>query len=160
MQNLTIKQRILDSFCLLLCAGAVVYVIAVYPMLPSKIPTNFAANGEITGYSSKTSLFILLGVMLFMTASFSVMLRLRALYRNMNLPWTVSKEKLPRVISVTKDLLCWSNLCVTAGNATLLYACASGTLYTDVLWLPYVILVVVVVWFLWRIRKICKERDI
>lgn len=155
-RGLTKKQCILDGFCILLCAAALVCILILYPSLPKQIPTHFNANGEINGTGAKSSVFFLLALMYAMTAMFSVLARLKSLYRNINLPWPIPRGKEPEIIAATKDFLCISNLCVTVDNAYLIFACISEKLNNLILWAPYVLLAVEMVRFLLRVRRICK----
>ena len=156
-RRLTIKQRILDGLCILLCIAALICILAQYAKLPERIPMNYGFNGEITGYGSKVSIFGLLGVMYLMTATFSVLIRIKAFYRHMNIPWPVPRGKHPQIEIVTKDFMCWCNLCLTAANAYLLYGCIGGTLILPLVFVPYFALMPLLIWYLLRLRSICKE---
>ena len=155
-QGMTLKQRILDTICIAMCVAALTYLLIVYAGLPDQIPTNYDFNGEVASYGKKSSLFFIVGIMFLMTATFSVILRLKAFYRHMNLPWTVPWGKMPLVVSETKDMLCWCNLCVTIGNAYLLYGSLTGNLSALLVWAPYLALTGVLIWYLLRLRRICK----
>ena len=156
-RGLTLRQTILDGLCILLCIASLICVFALYGDLPERIPMNYGFHGEITGYGSKASIFILLGVMYLMTATFSVLLRVKAFYRHMNIPWPVPWGKQPEVVSVTKEFMCWSNLCLTVGNAYLLYGCINGALNTLLVWVPYIALLALLIWYLLRLRQICLD---
>ncbi len=156
-RNLNLRQIILDGISILLCVAVVAAVCILYSRLPEQIAQNFNAKGEVTRYGSRSVIFVLLGATVLMTASFSAILRIPAVYRNMNVPWTIPWGRKPQIVSVCKDMICGTNLCVTLGNVYLLYATLRERLLSWLLWLPYVVVTAVIVWCLVRMRKICKS---
>lgn len=79
--GLIIKQRVLEALSILLCIAALIYLLAEYPGLPERIPTNFSAYGR------KSSIFILFGLLVLMSGTFLLPVRLKALDRHVNIPW-------------------------------------------------------------------------
>lgn len=155
--GLTIKQRILDSLCILLCLAMVIYDIITYVNLPENIPLNYNFSGEATGYGKKYTIFIVLGIVLIVTASLCVMLRIPGLYKTINIPWTVPWGREPLLISATKDFLCWSNLGTTTTFAYLNFCIASQRKPGIFIWIPLAALLVMTVLFILRLRHICKK---
>lgn len=155
-RGMNIRQIVLDSVCIALCVLTIAAVLILYPRLPEKIAQNFDGAGNVTRYSGKSGVFVLLGVLVFMTGSFSALMRIPAVYRNMNMPWPIPWGKKPLLVILTKDLICGTNLCCTAGNIYLVYACLRGVLLGWLVWLPYVGVTALLVWFILRARKICK----
>ena len=155
-RGMNLRQIILDCICIALCFLTIAVTVILYPRLPERIAQNFNAAGEVTRYGSKSLLFVLLGVLVLMTGSFSAILRIPAVYRNMNVPWTIPWGREPLLVSVCKDMICGINLCCTLGNVYLLYATLRERLLSWLLWLPYGASIVVIVWCLVRMRKICK----
>ncbi len=155
-RGMNTRQIVLDSVCIALCVLTVAAVLILYPRLPEKIAQNFDGAGNITRYSGKSLIFLLLGVMVFMTGSFSLIVRIPGVYRNMNMPWPIPWGKKPLLVSLTKDFICGTNLCCTAANVYLVYASLRGKLVMWLLWLPYVAVTVLLVLYLVRARKICK----
>ena len=156
-RGLNRRQIILDCVCIALCVIALAAVCVLYKSLPDRIAQNFNSKGEVTRYGSKSVIFLLLGVTVLMTGSFSAILRIPAVYRNMNVPWPVPWGRKPLLVSVCKDMICGINLCCTLGNVYLLYATLREHLLQWLLWLPYGLSAVVIVWCLVRMRRICKS---
>ena len=155
--GLTVKQRILDGLCILLCLGMVVYDIICYVNLPEVIPLNYNFSGEATGYGKKYTIFIVLGIVLVVTASLCVMLRIPGFYKTMNIPWPVPWGREPLLVSATKDFLCWCNLGMTATFAYLNF-CVAGQLKPGIfIWIPLAALLVMTVLFILKLRRICKK---
>ena len=155
-RGMNLRQIILDCICIALCFLTIAVTVILYPRLPERIAQNFNAAGEVTRYGSKSVLFVLLGVLVLMTGTFSALLRIPALYRHINVPWTVPWGREGLVVSATKDFLCVTNLCCTLGNVYLLSACLRGKLVQWLLWLPYAAVAAALVWYLVKLRKICK----
>ena len=151
------EQIILDGLSIALCVVAVAAILILYRRLPAQLPQNFGSSGEVTRYGDKSVIFILLGVMVLMTGSFSAILRIPAIYRNMNVPWPIPWGRKPLLVDVCKDMIAGINLCCTLGNVYLLWATLRAHLLTWLLWLPYGASAVVIVWCLVRMRKICKS---
>lgn len=156
-RGMNLRQIILDCICIALCFLTIAVTVILYPRLPERIAQNFNGAGEVTRYGDKSVLFVLLGVLVLMTGSFSAILRIPAVYRNMNVPWTIPWGREPLLVSVCKDMICGINLCCTLGNVYLLYATLRERLLSWLLWLPYGASIVVIVWCLVRMRKICKS---
>lgn len=155
--GLTVKQRILDGLCILLCLGMIVYDIVCYVNLPKVIPTNYNLSNEATGYGNKTTIFIVLGIGLIVTASLCAILRIPGFYKTINVPWPVPWGREPLLISATKDYLCWFNLCMTSTFAYLNF-CIAGQLKPGILvWIPTAALLVLMVLFILKLRRICKK---
>ena len=156
-RGLNTRQIILDGLSILLCVLCVAVVLVLYSRLPEQIAQNFNGRGEVTRYGNKSVLFVLLGVLVLMTGSFSAILRIPAVYRNMNVPWPIPWGRKPQLVSVCKDMISGINLCCTLGNVYLLYATLRVRLLPWVIWLPYGGAAAVIVWCLVRMRKICKS---
>ena len=156
--GLTVKQRILDGLCILLCLGMVIYDIICYVNLPEVIPLNYNLSGEVTGYGNKYAIFIVLGIDLIVTASLCVMLRIPGLYKTMNIPWTVPWGREALLVSATKDFVCWCNLGLTATLAYLDYCIAGQQRPGVFIWIPTAALLVLMVLFILRLRRICKGK--
>ena len=155
-RGMNVRQIVLDSICIALCVLCVAAVLLLYRSLPERIVTNFSFSGEPGRYSEKSGIFVLLGIMVLLTGMFSAFVRIPALFRHINLPWTVPWGREGLIVSLTKDFLCVTNLCITAGNAYLVYACIRGKLSVWLLWLPYAVMFAAIIWYLVRVRKICK----
>lgn len=67
----------------------VVYTIVVWKKLPDIIPTNFDFSGKIKGYDSKSTLFVMLPVMFFITSLMTVLSRFPRIFGYMV---TITKE--------------------------------------------------------------------
>ena len=124
--KLTLKQRILDSLCILMCVGTVIYTAIMYPKLPEMIPASFRLSGEISNYSSKSTLLFLLAIDCLMTASLCVLIRVPGLYKTINTPWPIPWGRKELVVRVTKDFICWCNLCMTATFAYITWCCVNA----------------------------------
>ena len=156
-RGMNVRQIVMDCIAIALCLLTLLTVLLLWQRLPEKIPMNFNFSGEVTRYSGKSGIFLVLGVLVLMTGSFSALLRIPGIYRHMNIPWPIPWGKKPELVSLTKDLLCGTNLCCTLGNVYLVYACLRGRLLQWLLWLPYGAVLVFLVWYLVRVRKICKS---
>lgn len=155
-RGMNVRQIVMDCICIALCVLTLAAVLLLYRSLPEKIPINFDFSGVVTRYSGKSSIFLLLGILVLMTGSFSALVRIPAVYRRMNMPWPIPWGREGLLISLTKDFICVTNLCCTVGNVYLVYACLRGRLLQWLLWLPYVGVAAALVWFLVKARKICK----
>lgn len=156
--GLTLKQRILDGLCILLCLGMVIYDIISYVNLPEIIPLNYNFSGEATGYGKKYTIFIVLGIVLIVTASLCVMLRIPGFYKMINVPWPVPWGREPLLIIATKDFLCWCNLCMTAIFAYLNFCIASQRKPGIFVWISTAALLVLTVLFILKLRRISKGK--
>ena len=156
-RGMNTRQIVMDSIAIALCVLTVAAVLILWHRLPEQIVTNFDFSGEVGTYSHKSRIFVLLGTMVLMTAMFSVLLRIPALYRHINMPWTIPWGREGQVVSLTKDFLCITNLCITIGNVYLVVASVKGRLLNWLLWLPYGVMFAAMIWFLVRARKICKS---
>lgn len=156
--GLTVKQRILDGLCILLCVGMVIYDIFSYVNLPEIIPTNYNFAGEPTGYGNKNTIFILLGIDLVITASLCVMLRIPGFYRKMNIPWAVPWGCEALIVIATKDFICWCNLSITVTLVYLNYCIAGQQRPEIIIWIPSAILLILTVLFNLKLRRICKGK--
>lgn len=156
--GLTVKQRILDGLCILLCLAMVIYDIISYVNLPEVIPLSYNLSGVATGYGKKYAIFIVLGIVLVVTASLCVMLRIPGFYKTINVPWPVPWGREPLLISATKDFLCWCNLDMTVTFAYLNFCIASQQRPGILVWIPTAALLVLTVLFILKLRRICKGR--
>lgn len=156
--GLTIKQRILDGLCVLLCLVMVIYDIISYVNLPELIPIHYNLSGEATGYGKKYTIFIVLGIVLIVTASLCVMLRIPGFYKLMNVPWPVPWGREALVISATKDYVCWCNLGMTATFAYLNFSIVSQQRPGIFIWIPLAALLILTVFFILKLRRICKGK--
>ncbi len=156
-RGLTLRQIIMDCVCIALCVLTIAVVLALWQRLPEKIVMNFSASGEVGSYREKSSIFILLGIMVFMTGSFSALIRIPAVFRHVNMPWPIPWGREGLIASLTKDFLCVTNLCITVDNVYLVYACIKGKLNGWLVWLPYIVMAAAMVLYLVRARKICKS---
>lgn len=156
--GLTVKQRILDGLCILLCLAMVIYDLISYVNLPERIPLNYNLSGEVTGYGKKYAIFIMLGIVLVVTASLCAMLRIPGFYKMINVPWPVPWGREPALISATKDFVCWSNLGMTATFAYLNYCIAVQRKPGIFIWVPMAALLVLTVLFILKLRRICKGK--
>ena len=52
-------QRVLGVIAPALLIGAIVFVLIRWPFLPERIPSNYNAAGEVTGYSGRGLLFLM-----------------------------------------------------------------------------------------------------
>ena len=155
-RGMKLRQIILDSICIALCVLTLAAVLLLWQRLPERIVTNFSFSGEAGAYSGKSRIFVLIGIMFFMTGTFSALLRIPGFYRRMNMPWPIPWGREPQLVSLTKDFLCITNLCITLDNAYLVYASIRGQLSNLLLWLPYGVMLAALIWYLLRARKICK----
>lgn len=155
-RGMNTRQIIMDCVAIALCVLTLAAVLALWHRLPEKVVTNFGFSGAPGKVSERRGILPLLGILALMTAMFSALLRIRAVYWHMNLPWTIPWGREGLVVAATKDFLCVTNLCITVDNVYLVYACIAGKLLPWLLWLPYVVLTAALVWFLLRMRKICK----
>ena len=155
-RGMNLRQAVLDGISIALCLLTIAAVLILWPRLPEQIAQNFDGAGNVTRYGGKGVLFALLGVMVFMTGSFSALVRIPAVFRNMNSPWPIPWARMPLAVSATKDFLCLTNLLCTLPNVYLVYASVRAALRSWLLWLPYGLLAAVLVWYFLRMRKICK----
>jgi len=156
-RGMSLRQRILDGTSIALCLITVAAVLIAYGRLPDRIPMHFSGSGAVTGYGGKANLFVLLGVAVLMTGTFSACVRIPRLYRNVNLPWTVPWGRMPLIVTACRDMMAAMNLCCTAGNVYLICVCMFTGLPLWPVWLPYAAVTAVLIWFLARCRAICRR---
>ena len=155
-RGMNTRQIVMDCVCIALCVLTLAAVLILWRRLPDRIVTNFDFSGEHGSYGAKSRIFVLIGIMFLLTGMFSALLRIPAVYRHINMPWTIPWGREPQIVCLTKDFLCVTNLCVTVDNAYLVYASIRGALSSWLVWLPYIVMFAATVWYLVRARKICK----
>lgn len=64
---------ITDALALLVLLGATVFVLVRFPSLPEQVPAHFGARGEITDWSGKSSLILVLVLSWVMLAGMEVL---------------------------------------------------------------------------------------
>lgn len=55
----TLWQRVLGILSPVLLLGSIVFILIRFPSLPERIPSNYNAAGEVTGYSGRGLLFLM-----------------------------------------------------------------------------------------------------
>lgn len=155
-RGMNTRQIVMDCVCIALCVLTLAAVLILWRRLPDRIVTNFDFSGEHGSYGAKSRIFVLIGIMFLLTGMFSALLRIPAVYRHINMPWTIPWGREPQIVCLTKDFLCVTNLCITVDNVYLTYACIRGKLIVWLMWLPYIVMFAATVWYLVRARKICK----
>ena len=156
-RGMNTRQIVMDCVCIALCVLTLAAVLILWQRLPDRIVTNFDFSGEHGSYGAKSRIFVLIGIMFLLTGMFSALLRIPAVYRHINMPWTIPWGREPQIVCLTKDFLCVTNLCITVDNAYLVYASIRGALSSWLVWLPYVIMTAALVWYLAKARRICKS---
>ena len=155
--QLTPLQKVLDGASILICLGTVVYIAVFYQSLPEQIASNYDAAGNITGYQGKSMLFLLAAfMMLLITIPLSVLVRIRKLYKTINSPWPIPKRQEGRIMELTKDFLCVTNLTMTSLFAYLTQCCIHSWKPT-LLWIPLAALAVALAVLFIKMRKVCKN---
>lgn len=152
---LTRRQRIIDLICMILCLAALINALIQYPMLPEQLTILNLGSGRILSSNRKSSIFLLLGIMLLMTGSLSVVLRSGSFYRRNKYPWPIPYGRMPLVVSAKKEAFCFSNLLAAIGNVYLLHAWIVGNLAAWIFCMPYILMLAVLLLYLLRIRRIC-----
>ncbi len=156
-RGMKLRQIVLDGLSIALCAATVAAVLLLWQRLPEQIVKNFDAFGAPRSFGGKSSVFLLLGLMVLLTGMLCALVRIPALYRRINLPWTIPWGREGLIVDLTKDFLCVTNLCITLSNVYLVAASIKGRLLPWLLWLPYGVMLAAMVWFFVRSRKVCKS---
>lgn len=94
----------------LLLLGSVLYLALRWSSLPERVPTNYSFTGEVTGYGSRATVWLMpcAGLVIYLTLLFA---SLRP--QSWNLGFRVPAEKMGAVYRVTGDLLADLRLCLT-----------------------------------------------
>lgn len=105
-------ERIADALSVALALISLLLAISKYPELPAQIPGHFNASGEVDGYSSRGTIFILPVLSLVMAVGFIILSRFP---HRFNFPYQITEENAPfeyrkarimlRVVSVFSTLL-------------------------------------------------------
>lgn len=156
-RGMKLRQIVLDALSIALCVATVAAVLLLWKRLPEQIVKNFDAFGAPRSFGGKSSIFLLLGIMVLLTGMLCAFVRIPALFRRINLPWTIPWGREGLIVDLTKDFLCVTNLCITLSNAYLVVASIRGKLLSWLLWLPYGVMFAAMIWFFVRARKVCKS---
>ncbi|MEG2212894.1 MAG: DUF1648 domain-containing protein, partial [Clostridiales bacterium] len=81
-----IAMEIAATFALI---AAIVVVALYYQQLPDQIPTHFGFNGEVDGYGGKNSIFLFLGIQIFVYLLLTISLFFPRFY---NMPVEITVE--------------------------------------------------------------------
>ena len=102
-----VEQFITRSVILLLIA-AVVWIALRYGKLPDEIPTHFDYRGNVDGYGSKNTVWIIYGFAFLLSAGMLAAARLMPMNRRMvNLPWRVPELAWPLLERLNVNMLLW-----------------------------------------------------
>lgn len=104
--KLDIPRGQLEIFCELIAATVVicitVYLIAVWPSLPSRIPVHYNFSGQVDRWGNRSSLLSLFGVMLAMYVGFSILHRFPRIY---NYPFALTPQNVFRQYQIARQLI-------------------------------------------------------
>lgn len=95
-------HKTIDFLCLLAIASMFVYAWSQFQDLPHLVPTHFDFRGRVDTYGSKTSIFVLPGIALFV---FVITLFSRFNPRTLNVPFKVTEENADRVMPIVLNMI-------------------------------------------------------
>ena len=108
MRRYTLFQNVLEKLTILLLIAAVVWIALRYGKLPDEIPTHFDYRGNVDGYGSKNTVWIIYGLAFLLSAGVLAAARLMPMNRRMvNLPWRVPELAWPLLERLNVNMLLW-----------------------------------------------------
>lgn len=111
MRRYTLFQNVLEKLTILLLLVVLVWVAARYGSLPDEIPTHFDFHGNVGDYGRKSTVWIIYGLAVLMTAGMLVAGRLMPVdRRTVNLPWNVPAFAWPALERLSINLFLWISL--------------------------------------------------
>jgi len=109
MTRLTGVNRVLDYAALGVVILTIVYLLSVYPTLPTKLPTHVDFKGNIS-YGHKSNVWISVPTQIVMYVVFAISARIPSVYENPNVPWQVKRSAKKELGKYTIMLLCVCNI--------------------------------------------------
>ena len=108
MRRYTLFQNVLEKLTILLLLAAVVWIALRYGKLPDEIPTHFDYRGNMDGYGSKNTVWIIYGLAFLLSAGMLAAARLMPMNSRMvNLPWRVPELAWPLLERLNVNMLLW-----------------------------------------------------
>ena len=114
-EKLSVPYTALQKFWMLLGGGILVALLVallvLWPQIPEQIPGHYNAQGEVTRYDGKGAVWIMpiIGMILY-----AGLLLLSFFPQAWNTPIHVTRENRLRVLSRTRDMLCWMAVLLSA----------------------------------------------
>ena len=120
----TVFTNVVDVLCLVLMAGSVVYLLAVWGDLPDRVPIHYGPTGKADGWGSKWDLWHLPCVML---ASFAIASIVECFPKTWNTGGIkITEENRDRIYALLRNMLSTVKLLVVALFSFLSVACGRG----------------------------------
>lgn len=102
--------RLLESSTIVLLLLTLLYIVVNYPQLPAQIPSRFDFSGEVSAEESKSSLWILLFVMLALYLIMSMLYALPLSSRWVNLPQPIKDDTTGKGRTLAYEMMAWLKL--------------------------------------------------
>ena len=99
----TIPQRVMEILCLVLLLLQFVLPVALWRLMPDPLPTHYTMAGEVDGWGSRGTVFIMAGFSLFLWVLLSLVNWIDP--RNWNIPFTIPWGREVPVYSAVKTML-------------------------------------------------------
>lgn len=149
----TKAQSIMEILCLVLILLQIILPLTLWRLMPDPLPTHYNAAGEVDGWGSRGTVFIMAGFSLFMYIVLSIVNRMDP--RSWNIPFTVPWGREAAVYSAVKTTLVAMKL-----ETVLLFAFEELTMalgrgylmFTVILCVLMFITLAVGLWIAWRRR--------
>lgn len=109
MTKLTGLNRALDLAALGAILLTTLYLLCVYPTMPSEVPGHVDFGGNVS-YTEKGVVWVLVGAQAVMYAMFTLFARVPSIYENPNIPWKVKKSAKEDLARYTVMMLCVCNI--------------------------------------------------
>lgn len=123
MTKLTGLNRLLDHTALGIIILTVLYLLCIYPTMPSEIAGHIDFGGNVD-YTEKGVVWVSVGAQIVMYTMFSLFARIPSIYENPNIPWKVKKSAKEDLARCTVTMLCVCNIeiCIMFGLMAVLTA--------------------------------------
>ncbi len=106
---LTATDKIIEATYWMLLAALWVYVCILFPHLPDTIPTHMNARGQIDGYGSKNTLWIIPAITTTLVAGLTLINRYPHIF---NYPTDITETNASRLYQLATRMLRWLKLAV------------------------------------------------
>lgn len=158
MTKLTGLNRVLDFAALGVIILTALYLLCIYPTMPSEIPGHIDFNGNVD-YTEKGVVWVLVGAQIVMHTMFSLFARIPSIYENPNIPWKVKKSAKEDIARCTVEMLCICNIecCALFGMMAVLVAnnAISGVAAASII--MAVVILVTIIALLIKMYKVSKK---
>jgi len=149
-------HKVIEVISLVILLTMIIYPFAIWDTLPLKIPMHFNAAGEIDRYGSRSELFLMPILSIFL---YGLMSLVSAFPSAWNMPVTVTRENRDRVYQCTKSLLILMKMEVIALFGYLEYSITQvKNIPGAFLGIVFVVIFGTIIYYVVKMRKLAHTR--